>query len=371
MIRTLERLHTVRLGFNTNSLITFYVSLPESHYPRDSQVRNFFQECLGQIRSIPGVRSASALNALYVHWGRAIVVPVLIAWHPLSSGSRPPDTHVRIVDPEIYRVLQIPILRGRVFTAQDGPDARQAVVINETMARRYFGDEDPIGRRIAEGRSGPGGPVWQEIVGVVGDVRQSGLDSEVFPEIQVPYTQAASWQMAIVVRTSGNPNALVPAIRAQVQALDPDLPLTYMQTMDDVIDASVSNRRFGMRLLSVFASLALLLTAIGLYGALAFAVSRRTREIGIRVALGAARARLVGSIVREGLAVVLPGAAIGVLLATATSRVVSHLLYGSPGTDWLFYTAASSVVTFVGLGASLMPARRAAGVDPIVALRQE
>jgi len=167
------------------------------------------------------VRSASAVSALYIHWSRAYVAAALIEGRPAPDPSRPRDTHVRIVDPEIHRTLQIPVLRGRSFTAQDGPDSPQSVVINEAMAREYFAGENPVGHRLSVLSSGPGRPIWEVIVGVVGDVRQQGLDARVFPEIQIPFTQSPINQMAILVRTSVEPGALAPSIHAQARALDP------------------------------------------------------------------------------------------------------------------------------------------------------
>lgn len=299
------------------------------------------------------------------------VVPVLIEGRPAPDRSHPPDIHVRIVDPEIHRVLQIPIVRGRSFTAQDGPDAPQSVVINEAMARRYFAGENPIGHRISVLSSGPGRPIWQEIVGVVGDVRQKGLDADVFPEIHLPYTQSAVGTMAILVRTVAEPVALAPAIRAQVQALDPNLPLTFMQTMEDVMAKSLADRRFGMRLLSIFGSVALMLTAIGLYGVMAAGVSDRTREIAVRLALGASPSRLVWTVVRQMLVITLTGVMAGVVVALGATRYLEPLLFGIPRTDFATYGTTAAILVMVTLVSSYLPARRVTRVNPATTLRSE
>jgi putative ABC transport system permease protein len=371
MIKTLERLQAVPLGFNPDHLLTFYVSLPDVRYPQDPQKRVFFEELLDRIRALPGVRSASAVNALYIHWSRAYVVPVLVEGRPAADPSHPPDSHVRIVDPDIHRALQIPVLRGRSFTALDGPDSPKSVVINEAMARQYFAGENPVGHRISVLSSGPGRPIWEEIVGVVGDVRQQGLDAGVFPEIQIPFTQSPINQMAILVRTSVAPGALAPSIRAQARALDPDLPLTFMQTMDDVVATSLAQRRFGMRLLSAFGSVALILTAIGLYGVMAAGVSDRTRELAVRLALGAAPSRVVWMIVRDALVITVVGVTAGVLVALGATRYLEPLLFGVPRTDPATYGTTAAIFVMVTLASSYLPARRVTRIDPATALRSE
>ena len=371
MIRTLERLEAVPLGFSADHLLTFYVSLPDVRYPKDAQKRVFFQELLDRTRALPGVRSASAVSALYIHWSRAYVAAALIEGRPAPDPSRPRDTHVRIVDPEIHRTLQIPVLRGRSFTAQDGPDSPQSAVINEAMAREYFAGENPVGHRISVLSSGPGRPIWEVIVGVVGDVRQQGLDARVFPEIQIPFTQSPINQMAILVRTSVEPGTLAPSIHAQARALDPDLPLTLMQTMDDVVAASLSQRRFGMRLLSAFGSVALILTAIGLYGVVAAGVSDRTREIAIRLALGASPFQVMWMVVRQMSVIAVTGVTAGVVVALGATRYLEPLLFGIPRTDFTTYGTTAAILAIVTLVSSYLPARRVAHVDPGTTLRSE
>jgi putative ABC transport system permease protein len=371
MIRTLERLQAVPLGFNPDHLLTFYVSLPDVHYPQEAQKRAFFQELLDRIRALPGVRSASAVNALYIHWSRAYVLPVLIDGRPALQGSHPPDTHIRIVDPDIHRVLQIPVLRGRSFTAQDGPDSPKSVVINAAMASEYFAGENPVGHRISVLSSASGRPIWEEIVGVVGNVRQQGLDADVFPEIQIPFTQSAVNTLAMLVRTAAELAALTPAIRAQARALDPNLPLTFMQTMDDVMATSLASRRFGMRLLSAFGSLALMLTGIGLYGVMAAGVSDRTREIAVRLALGGSPSRVVWMVVRQMLIVTLTGVTAGVAVALGATRYLEPLLFGIPRTDFATYGTTAAILVIATVASSYLPARRVTRVDPATTLRSE
>ena len=370
MIGTLERLQAVPLGFDSDRLLTFYVSLPERRYVDAAQQRAFFRELLARLRARPGVRSASALNALYIQWSNAYVVPVLVEGRPAPTGSAPPDTHVRIVDADIHRVLQIPILRGRSFTARDGPDTAPVVVINDAMARRYFAGEDPIGRRISV-LSDAGRPLWTEIVGVVGDVRQRGLDADAFPEVEMPYAQSPVGTMAVVVKAASDPSALAPSIRAAVQELDRDLPLTYVQTMDDVLAASMANRRAGMRLLSTFAAAALILTALGLYGVMAAAVGDREREIAVRLALGASPSHVVRMVVGRMAGVTAAGVSAGVIVALVATRYLEPLLFGIPRTAPAVYGSTAVILASIALVSSYLPARRAAGVDPATALRSE
>ena len=371
MVKTLGRLQAVTLGFNPDHLLTFYVSLPVARYPKTAQAKVFFQQLIERTRALPGVRSATAVNALYMQWSRAYVVPVRIEGRPAPDQSHPPDTHVRMVDPEIHRVLQIPMLRGRAFTPQDGSDASHSVVINEAMARRYFANEDPIGHRISVLSSPRSGPIWEEIVGVVGDVRQEGLDADAFPEIQMPFTQSPVNTMAILVRTSGDPGALAPSLRTQVQALDPHLPLMLVQTMEEVVAKSLAARRFVMRLLSIFGSVALMLTTIGLYGVMAAGVSDRTREIAVRLALGASPSRVMWTVVRHMLIITLVGVTAGVVVAGGATRYLEPLLFGVTRTDLATYGATAAILVMVALVSSYLPARRVTRVDPAATLRSE
>jgi putative ABC transport system permease protein len=365
MIRTLQRLHAVDLGFNPDRLLTFYVSLPERRYPNEGQVLAFFDGMLDRLRALPAVEAVSAINALYIHWGHAYVFPVLVDGRLAPDRSTPPDTHVRIVHPDIHRVLQIPIRRGRSLVPPARGAAPPGVVVNEAMARRYFGHENPVGRRISFGSDGA---VWHEIVGVFGDVRQRGLDTDVAPEVHVPY-EGSPAQMAILVRTSSNEVALVPTIRAEVEALDPNLPIAYVQTMDEVLARSLAPRRFGMRLLSAFAAVSLLLTAIGLHGVVTAIVTGRTREMAVRLALGASPRRLVWTAVVEMISIVLGAVMVGIAIAHAATRFLDPLLFGVPRTDAATYGAAVATLMVVALISAYAPARRLARVDPAVALR--
>lgn len=370
MVQTLGRLQAVPLGFDPDRLLTFYVALPGADYREDAQRRAFFGELLERIRAQAGVRSASAINAFYVHWGNAYVVPVLVEGRPTPERSRPPETHVRIVEPDIHRVLEVPILRGRSFTSTDGAATPAPAVINETMAKRHFGTEDPIGRRISV-LSSRDGPIWQEIVGVVGDVRQVGLDTDVAPEVQVPYAQTPVGQMAILVRTSGDPLALVPTMRTVVQTLDPNLPLLFSQTMDETLARSLEGRRFGMRLLSIFSGVALLLAVIGIYAVMSDVVRSRLREMSVRLVLGATPSGVVAMILGQTLTLAVTGVGIGLLLALGATRYLEPLLFGLSHTDALVHGQAVAILLVASLLGGGLAARRVMRLDPASVLKSE
>jgi putative ABC transport system permease protein len=248
------------------------------------------------------------------------------------------------------------------------------VIINETMARQYFGGKDPIGRRIQTGDPDPQSP-WETIVGVVGDVKYSGLDSQPSPTLYVPYNENGwvmwSRRMYLVVRSSGNAPEIVPAIRAQLASMDSSLPLAKIRTMDQLLDESLVQERFRTWLVSGFAALALLLSAMGIYALISYSVSQRTREIGVRIALGAQQRNVLGMVIREGLQLLAFGLLLGLIGALSATRSIQSLLYSTSATDALSFIAPALMLLAVALLACYIPARRATRVDPMVALRYE
>jgi len=256
----------------------------------------------------------------------------------------------------------------------EGEKDPMIVIINEAMARQYFNGKDPIGGRIQTGDPNPTSP-WETIVGVVGDVKYSGLDSAPGPTIYVPYNENAwggwSREMYVVVRGSGSPTELVPAIRTQLESLDSTIPLSQVRTMGELLDESLVQQSFRTWLISGFAALALLLSAIGLYALISYSVSQRTREIGVRVALGAQRGTILGMVLREGMQLLVFGLLLGLLGAFSATRILRSLLYSTSSTDALSFVATSLTLVAVALFACYIPARRATRVDPMVALRYE
>jgi putative ABC transport system permease protein len=281
------------------------------------------------------------------------------------------------VSPDYFRSLGIPLIKGRFFSPSEKVESAKdpmIVIINETMAKQYFGGKDPIGCRIHTGDPDPNSP-WETIVGVVGDVKYSGLDSGPGPTLYVPYNENGwvmwSREMYLVVRSSGNAQEIVPAIRIQLASMDNTLPLAQIRTMDQLLDESLVQQRFRTWLVSGFAALALLLSAMGIYALISYSVSQRTREIGVRIALGAQRSNVLGMVLREGLQLLAFGLLLGLVGALSATRIMQSLLYSTSATDALSFVATSLTLIAVALLACYIPARRATKVDPVVALRYE
>jgi len=289
---------------------------------------------------------------------------------PLATGTEP-ELETRTVAGDYFRTMGIPLLAGRDFTAQDNADAAMAGLVNESFVHEYFPDENPIGGRIAWAR---GPRQWMTIIGVVGDVKHFGLNLPELPAFYGSYVQLDQpWKrwMYMAVRGDQNPGVLVGQIKSEIWKVDPAIPLTKLRTMSEVMSASLSAQRFNMTLMGIFAGVALVLAAVGIYGVVSFSVTQRTHEIGIRMALGAETGDVLRIVLRQGLMLAGLGVGIGLVAAFAVSRVMSTLLFGVSATDPAIFAAISLVLTGVALGATLIPARRAAKLDPMIALRYE
>jgi putative ABC transport system permease protein len=277
-------------------------------------------------------------------------------------------TEIRWVSANYFSVMEIPLKTGRTFTEQDNSLALGVVIINESMARRFWPGESPLGKRISidweNGR-------WLSIVGIVGDVKEFGLDAETKPEMCMPYSQAASPWMSLAVRTSSDPMSMLPALQGQIHSLDKDLPPFDIKTMEQWLEDSLASRRFSMVLLGLFAALALILAAVGIYGVVSYAVAQRTHEIGVRMALGATRRSVLVMVIRNGLVLTAMGVALGLAGASALTRLLARLLYDVKPTDPMTFGAVALLLVGVTLLACYIPARRATKVDPMVALRYE
>jgi putative ABC transport system permease protein len=280
---------------------------------------------------------------------------------------------VRVATPDYFSAIGIPLRRGRAFTEDDRAGTPRVVVITEAAAREFFPGEDPIGKTIQLGWGrGPGKPTaGGEVVGIVGDVKDEGLAEANPPAIYMPYRQWPVSFMAVVVKTALPPASLGDAVRAEVGAIDPNLPISNVRTLDTIVAKSISQQRFYMLLLAIFAAVALVLAAIGIFGVLSYAVSQRTREIGIRMALGAPGGSVIGLIVRQAMLLVAAGVAAGTGLALLLSRTISRMLFSVTPTDPATFASVAALLALVALCASYLPARRATRVDPIVALRSE
>ncbi len=355
-------------GFRADHLVTMRVTLPQARYGDHHRIVAFYQSLLDRIGSMPAVQAAGVVNILPFS-GADSRSGFLIAGRAEESPF-PTRAHPRSVSAGYLAAMQVPLLRGRDLTDRDGEGTPAVVVINEAAARRYWPGADPIGRRISFAFDTP---VWLQIVGVVGNVKHSGLDVDAEPEAYLPYLQTSydpeTRAMSVVVRTSGSLEAVSATLRAAVRELDKDQPVGVVRPMDDLLSDSMAPRRLNLLLVGAFAIAALALTGAGLYGVMAYVVAQRTREIGIRMALGATGASVLALVLRQAGAMTLAGIAVGLAGALALTRVLSGLLFGVSRTDPAVYAAVSLLLAFVALLAAAVPCRRAMRVEPVAAMR--
>lgn len=370
LIKTFWNLRSVAPGFNPERMLTMRVELPEARYKDIPKQTRFRTQALASINSLPGVEAAM-VSELPLS-GDALDHDFLIENRPPIAPGDEPSLQTRSIMGDYFHTMQIPLRAGRDFGPQDFTDNAPLVgIANEAMVRTYFKDEDPIGKRVRWARDPQIN--WITIVGVVGDVKHFGLDLPEAPGLYSPYTQANSWKrwMTFVARTQSDPGVMGPAVKQQIWKVDPQLPITKFQTMNEVAASSFAARSFNMLLLAIFAGLALALAAVGIYGVMSYAVTQRTQEIGIRMALGARAPDVLRLIIKSGMTMTLIGVVIGVAGAVALTRVMSTLLFGVTPTDKLTFAAVSLVLIVVALLACYLPARRATKVDPMEALRYE
>jgi putative ABC transport system permease protein len=376
LINSFLRLRSVNLGFDPERLLTMQISLPGSKYKEGSQRIAFFEQVLERVESLAGVESVGATNDLPLG-GTAfsrffMAADIEGVPMPASPGELPPFA-VFEVSPHYFSAMGTPLLKGRLFTAQDNQQGAPTAIINETVARRFFSDQDPIGKRIRVG-SPNGWNYWMTIVGVVGDTRLEKLSQTPFPEIYTPHSQGllgASSSMVLAVRSSDDPLRLAGLIREQVWAVDKNQPVSNIKTMEQLLSEGLAEPRFNTVLLGIFAVVALALSMTGVYGVASYSVSQRTREIGIRMALGAKASDVVRLVVGQGMKLALIGVVIGLVAAFALTHLMKSLLYGVDATDPLTFASIALLLPLVALLSSYIPARRAAKVDPMVALRRE
>ncbi|HVG21090.1 MAG TPA: ABC transporter permease [Blastocatellia bacterium] len=370
MIKSFVRLLDVDPGFRTQNMLTMQVALPGTKYREPHQVRAFYQRALEQIKALPGVGAASAISNLPLSGSVSSGSFQIEGRPPLAPGEASPHSDRRIITEDYFQTMGVPLMRGRYFTDQDSADSKPVAIIDETMARLYWPDEDPIGKRLSWS-SNNGNPVWAEIVGLVGAVRHIGLDAVVRGQLYIPHNQRPASAMYLVIRTSANPTGMVGAAKSAIQIVDKDQPVYNVKTMEEYLSGSVAKSRFTMLLFGVFGGVALVLAAVGLYGVMSYSVTQRTHEIGIRMALGAKQTDVVRLVVGQGMLLAVAGVGIGLGAAFALTRLMSSLLFGVSATDSTTFIAISLILTGVALAASFVPARRASKVDPMVALRYE
>jgi len=368
MIRSLSRLRNVDPGLDSHNVLTMSLTLSPTKYEKPSQQAAFYDQLLQRVRGLPGVASAGAIDTLPLG-DAGSTQPIAVEGHPALAMSEQPEVAVRSVEPGFIEAMRIPLLQGRALSSGDVADRPAVIMISESMAKRFWPGENPIGKRLKMSFF-PEKP--REVVGVVGDVKLLGLNRrEPVATLYLPLPQQPMPFMSLVVRTSSAPTSLISAISNAVHEVDREQPVLDVITMDDILANSLSPQRFNVLLLSAFSGLALLLAAIGIYSVLAYSVRRRMREIGVRMALGAQRGDILRMILGQGSRLALTGTGIGIAAALGLTRLIASQLFGVTATDPVTFLSVGALIVLVALAACYIPARRATQVDPMIALRYE
>ncbi len=380
LVRSFSRLVSVNPGFHPERVLTFGISAPPSKYADRHSLRTLTSDILAHMRGIPGVSSAAIVAGLPLG-GFTMRTSVHITGTPKERPAERKRTYVTIVSPDYFRTMGIPLIAGRDFSAHDGSGAPIVSLIDETLAKRYFPGRSAVGQRIEVGwsqdtASAAGGDTTTvtmggEVIGVVGDVRRFNLATAADAETYIAIDQPTLNTFSVVVRTSGPPNAVETQIRGAMRAVDPDLPIDHLRQLRELVSLSVSRPRFYMALIASFAIIALVLAAVGIYGVISYTVSQRSRELGIRIALGASGANVMAHVLRPGIALAAGGVAIGIVASLAVTRLIASLLFGVTPADPLTFAGVSAVLLGVAVLACVIPARRASRADPLVAMRSE
>jgi predicted permease len=371
LVRSLIALHSVDPGFDIEHVLTARVSLPARVYSDPASIQNFYQRAVDQLGALPGSRSAGAAAANLLNPARGRLFVVKNPSVPAAVSS-----HAEVLG-DYFQAVGIPLRRGRLFDSRDRRGSEPVLLINETLARRYFPKQDPVGQQIKLGSPQSTDP-WYTIVGVVADSKNDGLASEVRPQTYEAYSQIDDLSirtrgnsMVLAVRSAERPEALASALRAVVARLDSELPVTNIRTTRATVEESLGPQSFQTWVVGAFAGLAMLLAAVGIYGVVSCTVVQRTQEMGVRMALGASRHSVVLMVVRQGMTFVIAGVALGLFASFGVTRMMTDFLYGVTPTDTLTFAFAPVLLCLVALAANFAPARRAASIDPASALREE
>jgi putative ABC transport system permease protein len=370
LVRSFLQLLQVNPGFSTENILTMQVLLPQTVYGQPQQRLNFYREIETRLKTLPDISSVGLTTRLPLLSAENNVTSTLdIEGRGLAPGQRP-EIDFRRASTSYFPTLGIPLLKGRLLEESDVTNRTGAVVINEAAAKRFWPGEDAIGKRVRTGPSNNQAP-WQTIVGVVGSVRHLGLDLEPRPEIYYHINSSPPFGPDFVMRTKGDPSKVIAGVRAQVRELDRQLPIAHAHTMSDLVSQAVAQRRFAMILFGVFAALAMVLAGIGIYGVISYSVAQRTRELGLRMALGAQTGEVLNLVLRQGMKLALIGAAIGLSMSMLLTRLMQNMLFGIGAHDPLTFVAVTLLLAGIALLACWVPARRATKVDPMIALRHE
>ena len=371
LLQSFARLSRVNPGVQPDRLLTAAITLPNSAYPKPENVALFQDQLLTRIRALPGVRGASTVFPLPLS-GSNVTTSFDLEEHPKPEGQRDASP-IRVAGSDYFQTMGVSLVRGRLFDSSDRFESKQVMVINERFAEKFFPGENPVGKRMQPGFSltDDDGPM-REIVGVVSNVKHQSLRTDFTPEMYVPAAQFPIGILPLIVRTTtSQPTALTASIRNALAQVDPGVPLTRVRLFEDYIAQSLARPRFNAFLLSIFAGVALLLTAIGIYGVMAYSVAQRRQEIGIRMALGAQKQDVLRMVVGGGMKLTALGVIIGLTAALALTRLLGNMLYGMQPFDGPTLTAVALLLALIALLACWLPARRAAGVNPLVALREQ
>ncbi|HVG21138.1 MAG TPA: ABC transporter permease [Blastocatellia bacterium] len=371
LIKSFSKLQEIDAGFNREKLLTLQLFLPPAQYPKEEDQVAFYQESLRRLSSLPGVTSAATITQAPLAGGGALYI-FSVEGQPLPSPSDAPVSSYRVVSPDYFQTLGIPLVRGRTFTEGDNLTAQSVIIVNQNMADAMWPGEDPVGRRMTVGVPLPGEtPQYTTVVGVVGNVKHTTLSGETGMQMYQPAFQAPARNLTFVLRTAVEPMSIVESTRSAIAALDPTLPISNVKTMERIIYDSVAPFRFNLYLLGLFAIVAMILTAIGVYGVMSYSVTQRTQEIGIRMALGAQPGEVRALILKQGLVLSSVGLGIGLAGCVVVTRFMSSLLYGVSATDPITFAVVALFLAGVALAACYVPARKATRVEPIIALRYE
>ena len=370
LIRSFIRLQRFDLGFNPRNLVTLRVQLPGAKYPEEAQRVAFFQQVFQHMEAVPGVRSVGAISSVFLS-DTPDSTNFTIEGRPVTPSAESIEVPLDAVTTDYFKVMGIPLLRGREFDDRDRIGSTKVVIVNNTFASRFFADEEPLGKRFCYGQPNGDKTDWLTIVGIVGDMRRTGFDHEPRPETFLPQNQNPDNALTIVARTESDPAAFTGTLRDAVWAVDKDQSVSDLKTMDGVLAEMTAQQRFNTILLAVFAAVALVLAAVGIYGVMSYSVMQRMHELGVRIALGASGRDLMRLVVGQAMALALIGIGGGLVASLLLTRLMASLLYGVTATDPATFLLISSLLTGVALAASLVPARRAMRADPMVALRYE
>ncbi|HET9478090.1 MAG TPA: FtsX-like permease family protein, partial [Pyrinomonadaceae bacterium] len=368
LFRSFTRLQSVDPGFNAQNLLTVRVSLPFARYDTEQKRIDFFQQAITQMKSLPGVQSVGAINTA-PFTGLYSGTTVEIAGAPPLPPEQELKTGVCVTDANYFQTMQIPLTRGRLYTQQETTEMRHVVVVNETFVKKNFDGQDPLGKRLVIYMKQENVPT--EVIGVVADHKHLGLDVAVEPMVYWPHAELPFGAMTLMLRTTNDPNAVAPAARGVIRAVDPLQPIGEISTMESLLSVSVSRARFSASLLTVFSIVALVMAAVGIYGVMSYSVLQRTHEIGVRMALGAQRFDVLKLVVKKGIALGVVGVVVGLAVSFLVTRLIATLLFEVTATDKATFAVVSIGLFLVTLLACYVPARRATKVDPMKALRYE